>query len=294
MKPFDYDALAGRIVFGAGAVARVGDEARSLGMTKVFLIADQQAATIADVMASQLGMAVAARWNEVVQHVPGELAEAARLAATKADADGVVCVGGGSATGLAKAIALSHGIPILAVPTTYAGSEQTTIYGITGDRHKATGKNVVVLPKTVVYDPELTVGLPTGVTGPSAFNAIAHAVEALWVPEANPFTTSTALESIRAIAQSLPTVMASPGDIEARGVLLYGAALAGKVLGQTSTGLHHKLCHVLGGTFNLVHADAHSVILPHAVAYNASVVPPMNSRPRLAPPANPQRAPCGT
>jgi maleylacetate reductase len=281
MRPFTYDSLPGRIVFGAGSVAQVGEQARALGATRVFLIADAQAAPIADNVAAQLGDALAACWNEVTQHVPTELAARARAAVTECNADAIVCIGGGSATGLAKIIALSHGLPIVAVPTTYAGSEQTAIYGSTdtappkpGEKpHKEVGKNVVVLPKVVLYDPELTTGLPTGVTGPSAFNALAHAIEALWVPEANPITTSTAIESVRAIAASLPTVMADPGNVEARGELLLGAALAGKVLGQTSTGLHHKLCHVLGGAFNLVHADAHSVVLPHAVAFNARAVP---------------------
>ena len=201
--------------------------------------------------------------------MPVELADRARAAATEASIDCVVCIGGGSSTGLAKAIALSHGVPIVAVPTTYAGSEQTTIYGLTGGRHKQTGKDPIVQPRTVVYDPELTVGLPPHVTGPSAFNALAHSVEALYAPGHNPVTTVLALEGVRAIHDSLPTVMASPGDVDARGTLLYGAYLSGVSLGTTSSGLHHKLCHVLGGRFNLVHADAHSVILPHAIAFNA-------------------------
>src|SRR5258706_7791229 len=170
-------------------------------------------------------------------------------------------------------MALSHNVPIVAVPTTYAGSEQTTIYGLTGGRHKQTGKDPVVLPRTVVYDPSLTVGLPPQITGPSAFNALAHSVEALYAPGSNPVTSALALEGVRAIHQSLPAVMETPGDVDARGTLLYGAYLSGVALGTTSTGLHHKLCHVLGGRFNLVHADAHSVILPHAIAFNAPALP---------------------
>jgi maleylacetate reductase len=237
------------------------------------LIADSQAASYADDVANQLGDRCVLRWSEVAQHVPVELAERARDAANAVAIDGVVCIGGGSATGLAKAMALSHGVPIVAVPTTYAGSEQTTIYGLTGGRHKQTGKNPNVLPKTVVYDPELTLGLPRHVTGPSAFNALAHSVEALYAPGNNPVTSALALEGVRAIHRSLPTVMASPTDVDARGLLLYGAYLSGVALGTTSTGLHHKLCHVLGGRFNLVHADAHSVILPHAIAFNAAALP---------------------
>ncbi len=273
MNPFTYDQFPARIVFGAGRLAEVGAEVERLGCQRVMLISDGQAAAIAAAVTEQLWSHLALAWDEVAQHVPVELAERARAAATAADIDGVVCVGGGSSTGLAKALALSHGMPIVAVPTTYAGSEQTAIYGLTGGRHKQTGKNPVVLPKTVIYDPELTVGLPPQVTGPSAFNALAHSVEALYAPGHNPITSALALEGVRAIHQSLPTVMASPGDVDARGTLLYGAYLSGVALGTTSTGLHHKLCHVLGGRFNLVHADAHSVILPHAIAFNAPALP---------------------
>jgi maleylacetate reductase len=273
MNPFTYDQLAARIVFGAGCLGQVGAEVERLGARKVMLIADGQAAKPGSAIAGQLGSRVALTWSEVAQHVPVELAERARSAATDASIDCVVCVGGGSSTGLAKALALSHAVPIVAVPTTYAGSEQTTIYGLTGGRRKETGKNAIVQPKTVVYDPELTVGLPAHVTGPSAFNALAHSVEALYATGHNPVTSALALEGVRAIHDSLPTVMASPGDVDARGTLLYGAYLSGVALGATSAGLHHKLCHVLGGRFNLVHADAHSVILPHAIAFNAPALP---------------------
>jgi alcohol dehydrogenase class IV len=273
VEAFTYDALPGRVVFGAGALAQVATVVGELHRERVFLIADGMAKALGDAVAEQLGPALAARWDEVSQHVPVELAERAREAATQAGADVVVCLGGGSSTGLAKALALSHDLPIVAVPTTYAGSEMTPIYGLTGGRHKQTGKDLRVLPKVVVYDPELTLGLPTGVTGPSAFNALAHCVEALYAPGANPVVSALALEGVRAIHRSLPTVMASPGDVGPRSDLLYGAYLAGVSLGATGTGLHHKLCHVLGGTFNLVHADTHSVVLPHAVAFNAPALP---------------------
>ena len=273
MNPFTYDQFAARIVFGAGRLTEVGAEVERLGVQRVMLISDWATAAPAATITAQLATRLVLAWDEVAQHVPVELADRARAAATEANIDCVVCIGGGSSTGLAKALALSHDVPIVAVPTTYAGSEQTAIYGLTGGRHKQTGKNPVVLPKTVVYDPELTVGLPPQVTGPSAFNALAHSVEALYAPGNNPVTSALALEGVRAIHQSLPTVMASPHDIDARGTLLYGAYLSGVALGTTSTGLHHKLCHVLGGRFNLVHADAHSVILPHAIAFNAPALP---------------------
>jgi maleylacetate reductase len=273
MNPFTYDQLPARIVFGPGRLAEVGAEVERLGGRKVMLISDWAAAAAASEVAGQLGSHLVLPWDEVAQHVPVELAERARSAATDSSIDCVVCIGGGSSTGLAKAIALSHAVPIVAVPTTYAGSEQTPIYGLTGGRRKETGKNSIVQPKTVVYDPELTLGLPPNVTGPSAFNALAHSVESLYAPGHNPITTALALEGVRAIHDSLPTVMASPGDVAARGTLLYGAYLSGVALGTTASGLHHKLCHVLGGRFNLVHADAHSVILPHAIAFNAPALP---------------------
>ena len=260
-------------MFGPGRVNEVAAEVDRLGVSRVFLIADAQAKDLADETADQLGSRVAGRWHEVVQHVPVELAERARSAVSELEADAVVCLGGGSSTGLAKAIALSHELPILAVPTTYAGSEMTTIYGLTGGRHKQTGSSPIVLPKVVVYDPMLTVGLPPNVTGPSAFNALAHSVEALYATGCNPVTSALALEGVRAIARSLPTVMADGADIDGRSDLLYGAYLSGIALGTTSAGLHHKLCHVLGGTFNLVHADAHAAVLPHAVAFNAPALP---------------------
>ncbi|MGH9137490.1 MAG: maleylacetate reductase [Acidimicrobiales bacterium] len=270
---FVYTSLASRVVFGKGRIGDVADEVERLRVTRVFLIADGQATPLADATAGELGDRVAGRWHEVVQHVPIELAEQARAAATDCGADAVVCIGGGSSTGLAKAIALTHQLPILAVPTTYAGSEMTPIYGLTGERHKQTGTSPDVLPKVVVYDPELTVGLPPHVTGPSAFNALAHSVEALYAPGCNPVTSVLALEGVRAITCSLPAVMADPADVGVRSDLLDGAYLSGIALGATSAGLHHKLCHVLGGTFNLVHADAHSVVLPHAVAFNAPALP---------------------
>ena len=173
----------------------------------------------------------------------------------------------------AKAIAHSHGLPIIAVPTTYAGSEQTAIYGITGGRHKQTGKDPQVQPRTVIYDPELTFGLPPQVTGPSAFNALAHSVEALYAPGHNPVINAIAMEGVRAIHRSLPIVMARPTDLPGRSDLLYGAYLSGMALGATAAAFHHKICHVLGGAFNLVHADSHSVILPHAIAFNAPALP---------------------
>ena len=264
---FTYEALPARVVFGVGSVGDVPGELARLGARRAFLIADAQAKTIADDVAAALGATVVARWDEVAQHVPMELAERARSATAAAGADALVCIGGGSSTGLAKAIALTTRLPILAVPTTYAGSEMTPIYGLTG-RHKQTGRSLDVAPKTVVYDPTLTVGLPPAVTGPSGFNALAHCVEALYGPGANPVTSLMAVEGIRAIGRSLAAAVADGADLDARTDLQYGAWLAGVALGATGTALHHKVCHALGGTYDLVHGDVNAVMLPHAVAYN--------------------------
>jgi maleylacetate reductase len=206
-------------------------------------------------------------------HVPAPLAEAAAADAARLEADLVVAVGGGSAIGMAKAIALGGGPPVVAVPTTYSGSEMTSIWGVTRDGAKETGRDERVRPRAVLYDPTLTLDLPPRVAGPSALNAVAHAVEALYAPDASPVVALLAAEGLRALAASAPRVVRSPGDLAARGEALYGAWLAGLALGAATMALHHKLCHVLGGSFGLPHAETHAVVLPHAVAYNAPAAP---------------------
>ena len=206
-------------------------------------------------------------------HHPIETVHAARARAKAIDADCYVTIGGGTTTGTGKAIALETGMPVIAVPTTYAGSEMTPIYGITEAGVKKTGRDRKVLPKVVIYDPTLTLSLPPNVSGPSGINAMAHCVEGLYAHDGNPIMTLMAAEGIRALARSLPTVVREPGNLEGRGDALYGAWLAGIVLGSTSMGIHHKLCHTLGGTFNLPHAEVHTVILPHATAYNRDFAP---------------------
>jgi alcohol dehydrogenase class IV len=196
-------------------------------------------------------------------HVPIETAREARELARKLDADCAVAVGGGSTTGLGKAIALDSGLPILAIPTTYAGSEMTPIYGITEGGLKKTGRDAKVLPRTVIYDPELTLTLPVGLSITSGINAIAHAAEGLYSVDGNPVMDLMAEEGIRALGRALPAIRVNARDLEARGDALYGAWLCGIVLGNVGMALHHKLCHTLGGSFNL----------PHALAYNAGAAP---------------------
>ncbi len=184
-----------------------------------------------------------------------------------------MAVGGGSAVGLGKAIALEHGLPVIAVPTTYAGSEMTPVWGLTEDGAKRTGRDPRVLPVSVVYDPELTLTLPVDMSVTSGMNAIAHAVEGLYAPDATPIVSLMAAEGARALVSALPRIAAAPTDLEARGDAQYGAWLCGAVLGATTMSLHHKLCHALGGTLDLPHAATHTVVLPHALAYNAPAAP---------------------
>jgi alcohol dehydrogenase class IV len=272
VKSFTHDALPGRVRFGVGSVESVAEEIGALERHAVLLVADALAKAVADDVADRLGPRVVGRLDETRQHVPEELAARAVTAARNTQADCVLTIGGGSATGLGKAVAIETGIPVVAVPTTYAGSEMTPIYGITG-AHKRTGRDLRVLPKVVVYDPALTTGLPSEVTASSGLNALAHCVAALSAPGANPITSLLAEEGIRALARSLPGAVERPDDLEARSDVLYGAYLAGATLAVTDTGLQHKLSHVLGGSFGLVHADVHAVLLPHTSAYNAPAAP---------------------
>jgi alcohol dehydrogenase class IV len=268
-RAFVYDPLPGRVVFGNGSRSRIPAEADRLGVRRLLVLATpEQRATALDV-ASSLGERIAGVYAEAVMHVPIETARAAREEAARLGADGFLAVGGGSTVGLAKAIALVSPLPILAVPTTYAGSEMTPIYGITEAGVKTTGRDPHVLPRVVIYDPELTLSLPVALSAASGMNAIAHAIEALYAPDANPIVSLMAAESVGAFARALPRIVAAPADLDSRSEALYAAWLAGSVLGAVGMGLHHKLCHTLGGTFNLPHAQTHAVVLPHAVAYNA-------------------------
>ena len=211
-------------------------------------------------------------------HVPLQTAEAARAAAKSLNADCCIAIGGGSTIGLAKAIALDCGLPILAVPTTFSGSEMTPVWGLTEGGIKTTGRDVRVLPKTVIYDPELTLSLPPAAAGTSGINAMAHAVEALYAEDSNPVASLMAEESLRALAASLPKIIAEPANLEARGAALYGAWLAGMLLSLVGVALHHKLCHTLGGSFGLPHAEMHTLMLPHTAAYNAPATPDAMAR----------------
>jgi maleylacetate reductase len=265
-----YEALPSRVVFGVGALDRLGEELARLGARRVLLVASKR---VADDLAERLGDRHAATCSEIVQHVPVEVAERATTLARQVDADALVTVGGGSAVGLAKAVALDLAIPIVAAPTTYAGSELTTIYGLSQDGGKQTGRDPRVLPKVVLYDPALTVSLPSQVAGPSGMNALAHGVEAFYGPGANPISTALAVEGIRDLAAGLPQAVERPEELEGRTQTLRGAWLAGAALAVAGTGIHHQICHVLGGAFGLDHGGMNAVLLPHTVRFVTPAVP---------------------
>ena len=273
MKPFVHQALASRVVFGAGSLQQLEREIEALGATRALVLSTPEQADVARRVAELLGARAAGIFPRAVMHVPIETAREARDEARRLGADCAVAIGGGSTTGLGKAIALDSGLPIIAIPTTYAGSEMTSIYGLTEAGVKKTGRDLRVLPRTVIYDPELSLSLPIVLTVTSGLNAIAHAAEGLYAFDGNPIVSLMAEEGIRAIAAALPRLTAAPTDLDARGDALYGAWLCGSVLGAVAMGLHHKLCHTLGGSFNLPHAEVHTVVLPHALAYNASNAP---------------------
>jgi alcohol dehydrogenase class IV len=273
MREFVYVAQASRVVFGAGSLAQLPREIEQLGAQRALVLSTPGQLAQAERVAAQLGNHAVGVFAKAVMHVPIETAREGRTVARTLAADCVVVIGGGSTTGLGKAIALESELPILAIPTTYAGSEMTPIYGLTEGGLKRTGRDVRVLPRTVIYDPELTLSLPVELSITSGMNAIAHAAEALYARDGNPIMELMAEEGMRTLAGALPQIHRSPRDLQARAQALYGAWLCGTVLGNVGMALHHKLCHTLGGSFNLPHAQLHTVILPHAIAYNAPAIP---------------------
>lgn len=275
---FTYDAIPGRVVFGVGSRHGLRSEAEALGAKRVLLVAGAFEDSIAADVNETLGELVVGRFSDVVQHVPVEKADHAKALTAELAVDTIVTIGGGSATGFGKVIARDLDVKTIALPTTYAGSEMTTIWGQTDGDHKQTGKDPRVKPDVVVYDPELTVTLPPQISGPSGMNALAHSVEALYGPGANPVISAMALESIGALARALPVVIADLTDLDGRSDAMYGAYLAGVALATGGTALHHKTCHVLGGMFNLNHGDMNAVVLGHALAYNAPAIPELMVR----------------
>lgn len=273
LPSFVFSSQLPRVVFGAGSLRHLVREIDLLGARRALVLCTPEQRAIAERVAATIGARCAGIFDGAAMHVPLEVARAARAMASELGADCAIAIGGGSTTGLGKAIALESPLPILAIPTTYAGSEMTPIYGITEAGLKKTGRDARVLPKTVIYDPELSLTLPPALSVTSGINAMAHAAEALYAQDTNPIMSLLAEEGVRALARGLPAVVANPQDIDARSDCLYGAWLCGAVLGSVGMALHHKLCHTLGGSYNLPHAETHTIVLPHVLAYNAAAAP---------------------
>lgn len=273
MQPFVYNGLPSRVVFGRGTLARLGEEMALLGCERALVLATPQQDQQAQDVLGQLSDKGVGVYAKAAMHTPVDITDDAMQVVQALDVDCTIAIGGGSTIGLGKAIALRTGLPQIAIPTTYAGSEMTPILGETRDGEKTTQRTLDVLPETVIYDVDLTLTLPAGMSGTSGINAIAHAVEALYARDGNPVITLMAEEGIAALARSLPVIASDLSNVDARADALYGAWLCGTCLGSVGMSLHHKLCHTLGGTFNLPHAETHTIVLPYAVAYNAPAAP---------------------
>jgi maleylacetate reductase len=269
---FVHDTLAQRVRFGSGEAAEMlVAEIEELGARRVMVIAAPAEGELARRIAVDLPVAV--HHDEVVMHVPVPVADRARAAATAAGADALVSIGGGSTTGLAKAVALTTGLPIVAVPTTYAGSEATNVWGLTEEARKTTGVDARVLPRTVVYDASLTLTLPLEMTVASGLNALAHCVDSLWGPRVDPINAALAAEGMRALRDGLSRVVADPRDLTGREHALYAAYLAAVAFASAGSGLHHKICHLLGGRYDLPHAETHAIVLGYVLAVNGPAAP---------------------
>ncbi|VVM37282.1 Maleylacetate reductase [Pseudomonas fluorescens] len=273
MQPFVFNALPGRVIFGSGTLSQVGDEIRGLGCGRALLLSTPEQKMEVEKLAGQLGDLAVGIYANATMHTPTDVTLQALQMFRQTKADCVVALGGGSTIGLAKAIALHTDAPQIVIPTTYAGSEATPIIGQTENGIKTTQKTLKVLPEVIVYDVDLTLGLPAQMSVTSGLNAIAHAVEALYAKDANPLISMLAEQGIAAIARALPRIIKNPDDREARSDALYGAWACGVCLGAVGMSIHHKLCHTLGGSFSLPHAQTHTAVLPHAAAYNFDAAP---------------------
>jgi maleylacetate reductase len=269
---FDHSTLGQRIRFDSHQAAQnLAQEVSERGAQRVMLIAGEFELEMAREVSLQVDVAL--EHSDVVMHVPIETAEKARAAASAQDIDLIVCVGGGSTTGLAKAVALTTGIPIVAVPTTYAGSEATNVWGLTENERKTTGVDNKVLPETIIYDAALTLSLPVDMSVASALNGMAHCIDSMWGPRADPINAAMASEGIRALNIGIQQVVKDPQGLPGRERALYGAYLSAVSFASAGSGLHHKICHVLGGTFDLPHAQTHATVLPYVLAFNQEHAP---------------------
>ena len=270
---FVFPGLRSRVVFGSGTLARTGEEIARLGRTAALVLSTPQQREEAETLAGSIGGLAAGVFSQAAMHTPVDVTGEALRAYEASGADCVVSLGGGSTTGLGKAIATRTGADQVVIPTTYAGSEMTDILGETEKGRKTTRRDPTILPETVIYDVELSMTLPAAMTATSGLNSVAHAAEALYAPDRNPVIDLIAVECVKAFAEALPILVDEPYNRESRKLALYAAWLGGVALGGVSMSLHHKICHTLGGTFNTPHAETHAIMLPHTVGYNAAAVP---------------------
>lgn len=273
MKIIEYEPQPGKVIFGQGALSKVADALESVGGKRAAIISTDGRKDLANKVAALLGPLCQTVYTKSVQHVPVETVDEALTTIESLDIDSLVAVGGGSPIGLAKAIALKTSLPIIAIPTTYSGSEMTPIWGMTKDGIKTTGRDIAVKPKVVIFDPELTLSLSSRLSITSGINALAHCAEGLYSENANPVTLVMAEKGFKEIIEGLTLILEDSKNIEGRSKVLLGAWMGGGVLGTVSLALHHKICHALGGSYNLPHADTHTAILPYALWYNLGHVP---------------------
>lgn len=273
MTPFTFPGLTNRVIFGNGALDQTGTELDRLGGATALILCTPRQRPQAEALAAQIGPRAAGIFAGAVMHTPVEVTEAALRAFRATGAGLIVSMGGGSTIGLGKAIALRTDADQLVIPTTYAGSELTDILGETENGQKTTRRDPRIRPEAVIYDPDLTLDLPLSVTVPSALNALAHVVESLYAPDRNPISDMLCRRALPALHAGLPVLVNDPRNREARAQVLYGAWLASGAFGGVSLALHHKLCHVLGGSFGLPHAETHAILIPHTAGFNGRAVP---------------------
>ncbi|CRG90176.1 hypothetical protein PISL3812_07219 [Talaromyces islandicus] len=273
MDSFEYNPNPGRVVFGSGTLQKLPEEISRLNLSAPLLLSTPQQIGQVEALKKVLNGKIAGIFSNATMHTPTDVTEKALQYAQEQGADSVISIGGGSTIGLGKAVSIRTGLPHICIPTTYAGSEMTPILGETANGVKKTRSDPKILPGTVIYDVDLTMTLPAAMSATSGVNAIAHAVEALYARNTNPIINILAIEGTKALASSLPEIVQDPYSQSARSKALYGAWLCGTCLGSVGMSIHHKLCHTLGGSFNLPHAETHTAVLPHAISYNAPKIP---------------------
>ncbi|CAI6299778.1 unnamed protein product [Periconia digitata] len=275
MEAFEYRPNPAHIIFGSGSVAKTGHQLKQHGLSKPLILSTPEQVSQAEALSATLteDVKVVGIFSEATMHTPLHITEKALQYAQEREPDCLISIGGGSTIGLGKAVSVRNGLFHIVIPTTYAGSEVTPVVGETVDGKKTTRSDPKILPSLVIYDIDLTMTLPVGMSVTSGINAIAHAAEALYAQSGNPITNLFAQEGIRALARSLPELLHDKSSVSARSDAQYGAWLCGTCLGSVGMSLHHKLCHTLGGSFNLPHSETHTIVLPHALAYNAPKVP---------------------